>query len=45
MKLFKTVVIAGVALSLAACAATSGNQQKVRVKCPQCGYEFMAPTE
>lgn len=31
-------------LSLAACAGTSGDQ-KVRVKCPACGYEFEAPTE
>lgn len=31
-------------LSLVACAGTSGDQ-KVRVKCPACGYEFEAPTE
>jgi Flp pilus assembly protein TadD len=31
-------------LSLAACAGTSG-KNKVRVKCPACGYEFDAPTE
>lgn len=31
-------------LTLAACAGTGGNN-KVRVKCPACGYEFDAPTE
>jgi len=31
-------------LSLVACAGTSGDQ-KIRVKCPACGYEFDAPTE
>ena len=31
-------------LSLVACAGTNGDQ-KVRVKCPACGYEFDAPTE
>ena len=31
-------------LSLVACAGTSGDQ-KLRVKCPACGYEFDAPTE
>ena len=31
-------------LSLVACAGTGGDQ-KIRVKCPACGYEFDAPTE
>jgi Flp pilus assembly protein TadD len=31
-------------LSLVACAGTSGDQ-KIRVKCPACGYEFDAPSE
>jgi Flp pilus assembly protein TadD len=31
-------------LSLVACAGTNGDQ-KIRVKCPACGYEFDAPTE
>lgn len=31
-------------LSLVACAGTAGDK-KVRVKCPACGYEFVAPTE
>ena len=31
-------------LSLVACAGT-GADQKVRTKCPACGYEFDAPTE
>ena len=31
-------------LSLVACAGSSGDQ-KIRVKCPACGYEFDAPTE
>ena len=31
-------------LSLAACVGSKGDQ-KVRVKCPACGYEFDAPTE
>ena len=30
--------------ALAACAGT-GSGDKVRVKCPACGYEFDAPTE
>ena len=31
-------------LSLVACAGSSGDQ-KIRVKCPACGYEFDAPSE
>ena len=31
-------------LSLVACAGASGDQ-KIRVKCPACGYEFDAPIE
>jgi hypothetical protein len=31
-------------LSLVACAGTGGDQ-KIRVKCPACGYEFDAPSE
>jgi len=31
-------------LSLVACAGTGGDQ-KIRVKCPACGYEFDAPIE
>ena len=42
----KKVVTGALALvmlfTLAACAS---NTQKVRVKCPACGYEFEAPVE
>ena len=43
-KVFAGVLSVMMILSLAACAGTSGDQ-KVRVKCPACGYEFEAPTE
>ncbi|MBW2477371.1 MAG: hypothetical protein JRE16_12405 [Deltaproteobacteria bacterium] len=37
-KLFSLIVITALALSLAACAATSQKQTKP-IKCPACGYE------
>ena len=43
-KLLSVALVAMMALSLVACAGTSGGD-KVRVKCPACGYEFDAPTE
>jgi len=42
-KVFTGALAVMMILSLAACAGT-GNQ-KVRVKCPACGYEFDAPVE
>lgn len=41
-KMLSVVLVTAIALSLAACAATSGGE-KMRVKCPACGYEFQAP--
>jgi Flp pilus assembly protein TadD len=43
-KVFTGALTVMMALTLVACAGTSGDQ-KVRVKCPACGYEFVAPTE
>ncbi len=43
-KVFAGVLTVMMVLSLVACAGTKGDQ-KVRVKCPACGYEFDAPTE
>ena len=43
-KVFTGVLAVMMILSLVACAGTNGDQ-KVRVKCPACGYEFDAPTE
>jgi uncharacterized lipoprotein YmbA len=43
-KLVSLLMMAVLALSLAACAATGG-KDKVRVKCPACGYEFDAPSQ
>ena len=43
-KIFTGVLALMMILTLAACAGTKGDQ-KVRVKCPACGYEFEAPTE
>ncbi|MCK4535767.1 MAG: hypothetical protein KAT93_02070 [Desulfuromonadales bacterium] len=40
-RLISTVLVVTLALSLAACAG-SGGGEKVRVKCPACGYEFDA---
>lgn len=40
-KIATLVAVAVVALSLAACATTT--PKDVKVKCPACGYEFMAP--
>ena len=42
-KVFTGALAVMMILSLAACAGTA--DQKVRVKCPACGYEFDAPTE
>jgi len=42
MKSLAVLMLCGlVTLSLLACASTQPTQ--VRVKCPACGYEFMAP--
>jgi len=43
-KVFTGALATLMVLSLLACAGTKGDQ-KVRVKCPACGYEFDAPTE
>ena len=43
-KVLTGVMAVMMVLSLVACAGTNGDQ-KVRVKCPACGYEFDAPTE
>ena len=43
-KLVSVALVIMMALSLAACAGKAGDE-KVRVKCPACGYEFDAPTE
>ncbi|WP_172399624.1 hypothetical protein [Geothermobacter hydrogeniphilus] len=43
MKKLVVLLVAGVlALSLAACAQKASSE-KVRVKCPACGYEFELP--
>jgi peptide subunit release factor 1 (eRF1) len=39
-KLISILLVMSVAFTLAACAGKSGD--KVRVKCPACGYEFDA---
>jgi hypothetical protein len=43
-KVFTGALAVMMILSLAACTASKGDQ-KVRVKCPACGYEFDAPIE
>ena len=43
-KVFSGALAVMMILSLVACAGTS-KDQKIRVKCPACGYEFDAPTE
>ena len=43
-KVLTGVMAVMMVLSLVACAGTKGDQ-KVRVKCPACGYEFDAPIE
>ena len=43
-RVFTGVLAVMMILSLMACAGTNGDQ-KIRVKCPACGYEFDAPTE
>lgn len=42
-KLFSMLLVTLLALSFAACAPVK--KEKVRVKCPACGYEFEAPIE
>jgi len=42
-KLMTLVMVAMLALSLGACAGMKKDDQKVRVKCPACGYEFETP--
>ena len=41
-KLMTLMMVAMLALSLGACAGMK-KEEKVRVKCPACGYEFEAP--
>jgi len=43
-KLVSLLLVGVLALSLTACASSAG-KDKVRVKCPACGYEFNAPAE
>ena len=43
-QLVALLTITVLVLSLTACAATGG-KDKVRVKCPACGYEFDAPSQ
>lgn len=43
-KLFSLVLVALLALAFAACAPVK-KDEKVRVKCPACGYEFEAPAQ
>jgi hypothetical protein len=43
-KVFTGTLAVVMILALAACAGM-GKDQKVRVKCPACGYEFDAPIE
>ena len=42
-KLVSLLLVCMLAISLTACA-TAG-KDKVRVKCPACGYEFDAPSQ
>lgn len=43
-QVFSAALAVMLILSLAACFGKSGDN-KVRVKCPACGYEFEAPIE
>jgi len=43
-KVFTGTLAVMIILSLVACTGKSSDQ-KIRVKCPACGYEFDAPTE
>ena len=43
-KLVSLLLVGLMALSLTACASSAG-KDKVRVKCPACGYEFDAPSQ
>ena len=43
-KVFTGALVIIMILALVACAG-SGGGDKVRVKCPACGYEFDAPIE
>jgi PBP1b-binding outer membrane lipoprotein LpoB len=43
-KLVSLLLVCVLALFLTACASSAG-KDKVRVKCPACGYEFNAPAE
>ena len=42
-QLISLLMVAVLALSLTACA--TGGKDKVRTKCPACGYELDAPTQ
>ena len=39
-KIAMWAMISAFALSLVACAGAGGDEEKMRVKCPSCGYEF-----
>lgn len=41
-KLFSMLLVTLLALSFAACAPMK-KEEKMRVKCPACGYEFEVP--
>jgi hypothetical protein len=43
-RVFTGTLIILLALSLSACIG-SGDDDKMRVKCPACGYEFDAPID
>jgi len=43
-KTLATLLACLLALSLGACASTKKEEQ-IRIKCPSCGYEFMAPSK
>jgi ribosomal protein S27E len=41
-KLVTLIVISLITVTITACAFM-GNKEETRVKCPACGYEFVAP--
>lgn len=42
-KMISLLMLSLFALSVTACAPMGKQDQKTRVKCPACGYEFEAP--